>query len=137
MLPRAGNILPWSRDSFESTDYFFLGFSATISTPACVSLSSWICNWNDHQVLDIILKLGNPKYVWRQPPLDLIKDSHTEHIEHPKTWLGFSLLYLRQNIKRYTSNGLGLIWKFLQKSNLHDFRSIKSNSRSIEPGRFT
>ena len=52
-------------------------------------------------------------------------------------WLGFSLLYLRQNIKPYTSNGPGLSWKILQKNNLHEFQSIKSNSRSIELGRFT
>ena len=33
-----------------------------------------------------------------------------------KMWLGFSLLYLRQNIKPYTSNRLRLSWKFLQKT---------------------
>ena len=40
-------------------------------------------------------------------------------------WLGFSLLYLRQNIKSYTSNGLGLSWKNLQKNNLYELRSIE------------
>ena len=137
MLPRVGNLLPQPRDSSVSTDYFFLGFLASTSTPACVSLSSWINNWIDHQVLYIILNLGNSKYVWRQPFLDLTKDSHTQHQEHPKTWLGFSLLYLRQNIKSYTSNGLGLSWKFYRKNNIHDFWLIESNSRLIEPGRFT
>ena len=37
---------------------------------------------------------------------DLTRDSHTQQIEQPKTWLGFSLLYLGQNIKPYTSYGL-------------------------------
>ena len=137
MLPQVGNLLPRPRDSSESTDYFFLGFLASTSTPTCVSLSSWNNNWNDHQVLDIISNLGNPKYVWRQPPFDLIKDSHTQHEEQPKTWLGFFLLYLRKNIKPYTSNGLGLSWKFCRKNNLHDFRSIEANSQSIKPSRFT
>ena len=56
--------------------------------------------------LNRILLLDNPKYVWRQIPLDLTKDSHTQQKEQPKTWLGFSLLYLGQNIKPYTSYGL-------------------------------
>ena len=47
-------------------------------------------------------------------------------------WLEFSLLYLRQNIKPYTSNGFGLSLKFCRKNNLHDFQSIEFNSRSIE-----
>ena len=53
-----------------------------------------------------ILLLDNLKYVWRQIPLDLTKDSYTQQKEQPKTWLGFSLLYLGQNIKPYTSYGL-------------------------------
>ena len=41
---------------------------------------------------------------------------HTHDIwSIPKTWLGFSLLYLRQNIKPYTSNGLGWIGNFCRK----------------------
>ena len=137
MLPQVGNLLPRPHDSSESTDYFFLGFSTSTSTPACVSLSSYCSNWIDHQVFDIILNLGNPKYVWRQPLLDLTKDSHTQHKEQHKTWLKFSLLYLRQNIKSYLSNGFGLSWKNLQKKNLHEFWSIESNSQSIELGIFT
>ena len=137
MLPRVGNLLPRPHDSSKSTDYFFLRFSASTSTPACVSLSSYCSNWIDHQVFDIILNLGNPKYVWRQPPLDLTKDSHTQHKEQPKTWLGFSLLYLWQNIKPYTSNGSGLSWKNLPKNNMHEFWLIESNSQLIKPGRFT
>ena len=34
---------------------------------------------NDHQALDIILILDNPKYMWRQTPLDLIRDSQTQY----------------------------------------------------------
>ena len=56
--------------------------------------------------LNRILLLDNPKYVWRQILLDLTKDSHTQQKEQPKKWLGFSLLYLGQNIKPYTSYGL-------------------------------
>ena len=55
--------------------------------------------------LNRILLLDNPKYVWRQIPLDLTKDSHTEQKEPPKAWLGFSLLYLGQNVKPYMSYG--------------------------------
>ena len=137
MLLWVGNLLSRPHDSSESTEYFFLGFPVSTSTPACVSLSSWICNWIDHQVLDIILNLGNHKCMWRQPPLDATIDSHIQHKEQPKTWLGFSLLYLGQNIKPYMSNRLGLSWKFCRKNNLHNFRSIESKSRSIETSRFT
>ena len=56
--------------------------------------------------LNRILLLDNPKYVWRQILLDLTKDSHIQQKEQPKTWLGFSLLYLEQNIKPYMSYGL-------------------------------
>ena len=56
--------------------------------------------------LNWILLLDNSKYVWRQIPLDLTKDSHTQQKELPKTWLGFSLLYLGQNINPYMSYGL-------------------------------
>ena len=55
------------------------------------------------EFLNRILLLDNPKYVWRQILLDLTKDSHIQQKEQPKTWLGFSLLYLGQNIKPYTS----------------------------------
>ena len=41
---------------------------------------------------------------------------HTHSIKsNLKTWLEFSLLYLRQNLKPYMSNGLGLSWKFCRK----------------------
>ena len=55
--------------------------------------------------LNRILLLENPNYVWRQILLDLTKDSNAQQKEQPKTWLGFSLLYLGQNIKPYTSYG--------------------------------
>ena len=93
----------------------------------CFSLSSLCSNWND---------LDNSKYVWRQTLLDLTRDSHTHNINNNlKTWLGFFLLYLRQNIKPYTSYELGLSWKILQKNTLHKVWSIKSNFRSIKPCR--
>ena len=56
--------------------------------------------------LNRILLLDNPKYVWRQILLDLTKDSHIQQKEQPKTWLGFSLLYLEQSINPYMSYGL-------------------------------
>ena len=84
MLPWVGNLLPWPRDSSESTNYFFLGFPASTGTPTCVSLSSWICNWIDHQALDINLEIENPKCMWRQTPLNLTEDSHTQHKEKPQ-----------------------------------------------------
>ena len=63
---------------------------------------------------------------------------HTQRIRsNLKMWLGFSLLYLRQNIKSYTSNGLRVSWKILQKNNLHKLQSIEPNFQLIEPGRFT
>ena len=137
MLPRVGNLLPRPRDSSEFTDYFFLGFTATTSTPTCVSLTSLCSNWNNLQALDIILILDNPKYVWRQIPLDLTRDSHTQYKITTKTWLGFFLLYLRETYNSTRHTSLGLSWKILQKNNLHELWSIESNFRSIEPCRFT
>ena len=84
LLPQVGNLLPRSRDSSKFIDYFFLRFTASTSTPTCVSLSSLCSNWNDHQALDIILILDNPKYMWRQPPRDLTRDSHTQHKQQHK-----------------------------------------------------
>ena len=86
MLSRVENLLPRPCDSSESTDYFFLGFTASTSTStsACISLSSWNSNWIDHQALDINFEIGNPKCIWRQTPLDLLRDSHTQHKEQPQ-----------------------------------------------------
>ena len=84
MLPSVRNLLPWPRNNSESTDYFFLGFPTSTSTPACISLSSWSNNWIDHQALDINLEIENSKCVWRQTPLDLTRDSHTQHKEQPQ-----------------------------------------------------
>ena len=47
--------------------------------------------------------------------------------------LGFPLYIGRSRSETLILNGLRLSWKFCRKNNLHDFRSIKSNSRSIEP----
>ena len=84
MLPRVENLLPQTHDSSESTDYFFPWSTATTSTPTCVSLNSLCSNWNNHQALDMNLDLDNPKCVWRQTPLDLTRDSHTQHKQQPK-----------------------------------------------------
>ena len=76
------------------------------STSARVSLSFYCSNWMIIKFLNRILLIDNPKYVWRKISLDLTKDLYTQQKERPKTWLGFSLLYLGQNIKPYTSYGL-------------------------------
>ena len=96
------------------------------------SLSILCSNWSDHQALDINLDLDNPKCIWRQTPLDFIRDSHTQHKQPPKNVARVFLLYLRQNIKPYTSYGVGLSWKFCKKSILHELQSIKSNFLSIK-----
>ena len=84
----------------------FLDSPASTSTPTCVSLRFYCNNWMIIKFLNQILLLDNPKYVWRQILLDLTKDSHIQRKELPKTWLGFTLLYLGQNIKPYMSYGL-------------------------------
>ena len=69
--------------------------------------------------------------VYEGKHLQISQQIHTHNIKSNfKMWLGLFLLYLRQNIKPYTSNRLGLSWKILQKNNLHELRSI-------EPGKFT
>ena len=133
MLPQVGNLLPRPRDSSESMDYFFLRFLASTSTPACVSLSSWICNWIDHQVLYIILKLRNPKHVWKQPPLNLTKDSHTQHMEPSQNVTRVFPFILKTKHKTLHIKRAWAELEILQKNNIHNFRSIESNSRSIEP----
>ena len=66
--------------------------------------------------------------------LQISQEIHAHSISTTtKTWLGFFLLYLKQNIKSYTSYGLGLSWKFRRKSILHKLRSIESNFQLIEP----
>ena len=137
MLPRVGNLLPQSRNSSESMDYFFLGFSASTSTPACVSSSSWIYNWIDHQDLNINLEIGNLKCIWRQTPLDLTKDSHTQHKEQPQNVARVFPFILKAKHKTLHIKRAWAKLKILQKNNLHEFRSIKSNSWSIELDRFT
>ena len=74
--------------------------------------------------LNRILLLDNPKYVWRQIPLDLTKDSHTQQNELSKTWLWFSLLYLEKNIKPYMSYGL--------RAELENFAEKRSARISID-----
>ena len=116
MLPRVGNLLPQPRDSFESMDYFFLGFLASTSTPACISLSSWFCNWIDHQALDINLEIGNPKCMWMQIPLDLIRDSYTQHKEQPLNVARVFPFILKTKHKTlHVKLGLGWVRKFCRK----------------------
>ena len=121
MLPQVGNLLPWPRDSSESTDYFFLGFLASTSTPTCESLSSWICNWNDHQVFDIVLILNNPQYVWRQTPLDLTKDSHTQHKEQLQQQQNVARVY--PFIPRAKHKTLHVKWAWAKLENLAEKQS--------------
>ena len=117
MLPRVGNLLPWTRNSSESTHYFFLGFTASISTPTCISLSSWNCNWFDHQALDINLEIGKPKYAWSQTPLDLIRDSYTQHKEQPQNVARVFLFILKTKHKTlHVKSGLGSVGKFCRKT---------------------
>ena len=137
MLSRVGNLLPRSRDSFESMDYFFLRFTAITSTPTCVPLSSLCSNWNDHQALNIILILDNPKYVWRQTPLDLTRNSHTQHKQQHKNVARVFPVILKAKHKTLHVKRAWAKLEILQKSILHDLRSIKSNFRSIEPCRKT
>ena len=94
---------------------FFLVFSSKYKhTCLCFfKLFSAVTEWSSNSQWNLLL--DNPKHMWRQPPLDLSKDSHTQQIEQPKTWLGFSLLYLGQNIKLYTSYRLRVELEILQK----------------------
>ena len=61
--------------------------------------------------------------------------THTANRATLKMWLGVSLLYLRQNIKPYTSYELRAELQILQKKILPDFQSVEPNSRLIEPDR--
>ena len=125
MLPLVKNLLPRPYDNSKSMDYF-LWSTATTNTSTCdfetplkgfrSSLNCLCSNWRDHQVLD--MNLDNPKCVWRQTLLDLMRmwlDSHTQHKQQHENVARFFLLYLRQNIKPYTSYGLGLSGKFCRK----------------------
>ena len=104
MLPHIENLLTRPRASFETTGSFFLGFSSKYKhSRLCIfKLFSVSTEWSSSSQWNLLL--DNPKHVWRQPSLDLTRDSHTQQIEQlsKKTWLGFSLLYLRQNIKPYS-----------------------------------
>ena len=117
MLPLVGNLLPWPCDSFEFTDYFFLGFPASTSTPACVSLSSWSSNGIDHQAFDINLEIVNPKCMWRQPPLDLTQDSHTQHKVLPLNVAKVFPFILKAKHKTlHVKPSLGWVGKFYRKT---------------------
>ena len=75
--------------------------------------------------------------VYEGKHLQISQKIHTHNIlTTSKMWLGYFFLYLKQNIKSYTSYGLGLSWKFCRKNNLYEVRLIESYFRSIEPCRF-
>ena len=119
MLPWVGNLLLQPCDSSESTDYFFLGFTASTSTStsACISLSSWNSNWIDHQALDINLAIGNPKCMWRKTPVDLIADSHTQHKEHPQNMAKvFPFIFKAKHETLHIKPDLGWVGKFCRKT---------------------
>ena len=65
----------------------------------CFSLSSLCSNWSDHQALDINLDLDNPKYVWRQTPLDLTRDSYTQYKQQPQNVTRVFLFILKAKHK--------------------------------------
>ena len=117
----------------------FLDSPTSTSTPTCVSLSSLVQQLNDHQALNeisflIILSMCEGNHL-----LDLTRDSHTQQNRATgttlKMWLGFCLCTRRIRFETLILNVLKLSWKFCKKNNLHDFQSIESNSRSIEPVR--
>ena len=89
------------------------------------SSSSWHESWF---LITLSMYKGKHLYISQEIYIHSINNNH-------KMRLGFFLLYLRQNIKLYTSNGLGLSWKILQKNNLHELRSIESNFWLMEPCR--
>ena len=134
LLSQVENLLPQPLYSFEFTDYFFLEFIATISTPICVffklfyATTETIIKLLTSILILITLSMYEGKYLY------ISQEIYTHSINNnSKTWLGFFLLYLKQNINPTRHMGLGLSWKILQKNNLHEFRSIKSNFRSIKP----
>ena len=57
-----------------------------------------------------------------QIPLDLIRDSYTQHKEQPQNVARFSLLYLRQNIKPYTSN-----WVWAELENFAEKQFVRAS----------
>ena len=97
------NLLTRPRDSSETTDSFFLRFSNKYKHSCLCIFKLLLQQLNDHQALNEISFLITLSMCKGNHLFDLTRDSHTEQIEPPKTWLEFSLLYLGQNIKPYTS----------------------------------
>ena len=79
----------------------------------CFSLSYWNSNWRDQKVLDINLDLDNPKYVWRQTPLDLTRDSYTQHINNHKNVARVFPFILKA---KYKTLHVKRVWAELEKS---------------------
>ena len=138
LLPTSRNLLTRPRASSETTDSFFLGFSSKYKhTRLCFfkffnAATESITKFLTQILILITLSVYEGKH------LQISQKIHTHNISITyKMWLEFFLLYLKQNIKPYTSYGLGLSWKFCRKNNLHEVQSIESNFRSIEPCRFS
>ena len=122
----------------------FLDSLISYKLPACLSLSSNGSNRVDHQDVEVISTLKTLSLCEGKLLKDLTRDSHKPKIWAArasratlKTWLGFPLYSGKSGSETLILNGLGLSWKILQKYNLHNFRSIKPNFRSIESDRFT
>ena len=122
MLPWVGNLLLRPRGSSESTYYFSLGFLASTNTPACISLSSWICNWIHHQALDINLEIGNLKCMWSKTPLDLTEDLHTQHKEQPENVARIFPFILKKKHKT-----LHVIWAWAELENFAEKQSARAS----------
>ena len=106
----------------------------------CFSLSFLCNNWNDHHAFDINLEIGNPKYVSWKTPLDLTRDSYTQH----KTTTLQNVARVFTFILKAKHRTLHVIWAWAElenlqtkKNNLHELRSIEFNFRSIEACRKT
>ena len=102
--PLVENLLTRPRASSETTDSFFLRFSSKYNhTRLCFfKLFSAATEWSSSSQWNMLH--DNLKHVWRQPPLDITRDSHTQQNKATsKTWLGFPFYTYGQNIKPYTS----------------------------------
>ena len=111
MLHRVENLLPWSRDSSESTNYFFLWSTATTSSPTCdietplkgfrSSLSSLSSNWKDHQALNMNLDLDNPKCMYEGKYLKISQKIQHTTIKRLYRAFGYKTLDLQKRHKMH------------------------------------
>ena len=87
----------------------------------CFSLSSLCSNWSDHQALNINLDLDNSKCVWRQTPLDLTSDSHTQHKQQHKNMARVFPFILKEKHKT-----LHVIWTWAKLENSAEKHSARA-----------